>query len=526
MNEFDKILKQKLESYTETPPAEVFENISKHFPKRTAADFFSAYKYHLIAALAAIGIVTAVVIAYLPSNEETTSINPDKQLTENTTPDAPDTKVSEPMTYTKSSAADANSQEQIFEAKSSAPTPQSENRIDALNLNDTTICGNELLIEGSDVAKIKASDGLVLTKVASGVKISSKSYGTHALSLANGKSVKITFAEAEKLVASVAKTDLCYGEKLLVNTSEASSVRWNDAYYSVAKLNDGKYELSGLNTGKNSIVITTGEGRCTSKVMFDVNVANKLNYSISTKANYCSGKNGELTVKSDSKINYCRINGSDISCDGTFSGLGAGIYMVEINYANSCITYDTVLVRDKTNLNAFFESTKDAFNERAYTFRNYTRLDDSGNTQNVDFEWLVNGAVISSDYNFEYEFKSSGKYEVELIARIGDCESRYSETIGVTSSDFRIPNVFTPNGDGIGDEFTIKYNGTLLDYDLSIYTKAGQLVFHSQQIDNCWNGKISGNNDASEGVYFYVITATGEDNEKLSQKGTVQLIRR
>lgn len=526
MNEFDKIFKQKLEGYTETPPPEVFENVSKHFPKRTAAEFFSAYKYHLIAAVATIGIVAAVAIAYIPSSEATITTISDNTLTDNTTPDAPDTKESEPMTYTESAANNENSQELTFEAKSSELTPKSENRIDALNLNDTTICGNELLIEGIDISKVKVSDGLVLAKVASGVKVTGKSYGTHTLSLVNGNSAKITFVETEKLVASVAKADLCYGEKLLVNTSGASSLKWNDGYYSVAKLNDGKYELSGLNTGKNSIVITAGEGRCASKVMFDVNVASKLNYMVSTKANYCAGKNGELTVKSDSKINYCRINGSDISRDGIFTGLGAGIYMVEINYANSCVAYDTVLVRDKTNLNAFFESSKDAFNEKVYTFRNYTRLDDSGNTENVDFEWLVNGVVMTTDYNFDYEFKSNGKYEVELVARIGDCESRYSETIGVTSSDFRIPNIFTPNGDGIGDEFTIKYDGTLLDYDLSIYTKSGQLVFHSQQIDDYWNGKISGNNDASEGTYFYVITATDENNEKLTQKGTVQLIRR
>lgn len=528
MNEFDKILKHKLEGYTETPPPEVFENVSKHFPKRTAADFFSAYKYHLIASIATIGIVAAVVIAYLPANEELASVTPDNSPTQDITitSDASDVSTSAPMALTESESHDPNPTELMFQAKSSDPTPQSENKIDALNLNDTTICGNELLIEGVDIAKVKASNDLVLTKVASGVKISSKSYGTQTLSLVNGRSVKITFVETENLVASVAKADLCYGEKLLVNTTGSSSVRWNDSYYSVAKLNGGKYELTGLKTGKNSIEITTGEGRCTSKVMFDVNVASKLNYMVSTKANYCSGRNGELTIKSDSKINYCRINGSEISRDGIFTGLNAGIYMVEINYANSCVAYDTVLVRDKTNLNAFFESSKDAFNERAYAFRNYTRLDDSGNTQNVDYEWLVNGIVISTDYNFDYEFKSNGKYVVELVARTGDCESRYSETIGVTASDFRIPNVFTPNGDGIGDEFIIKYNGTLLDYDLSIYTKSGQLVFHSQQIDNYWNGKISGNNDAAEGAYFYVITATGENNEKLSQKGTVQLIRR
>jgi gliding motility-associated-like protein len=526
MNEFDKIFKQKLENYTETPPPKVFENVSKHFPKRTAAEFLSAYKYHLIATVAAIGVATAVIIAFLPSNEAINNVVPENLNPENITPDATDTNVSEPMSYTESSSTDANSTELTFVAKGSAPIPQSENRIDALNLNDTTICGNELWIEGIDIAKVKASEGLVLAKVASGVKINSKTYGVHTLSLSDGSSAKITFVEPERLVASVAKADLCYGEKLLVNTSGASSVKWNDTYYSVVKLNGGRYELSGLNAGKNSIVITAGEGSCASKVMFDVNVADKINFTVSTKPNYCSGKNGELTIKSGSKINFCRINGSEISRNGTFTGLNAGVYVVEVNYANSCAAYDTVLVADKSNLNTYFESTKNAFSERAYTFRNYTRLDDSGNTQNVDFEWLVNGVVITTDYNLDYEFPSNGKYEVELVARTGDCESRYSETINVMSSDFKIPNVFTPNGDGIGDEFTIIYDGTLLDYDLSIYTKSGQLVFHSQQIDNYWNGKVSGNNDASEGVYFYVITATGENNEKLNQKGTVQLIRR
>ena len=114
---------------------------------------------------------------------------------------------------------------------------------------------------------------------------------------------------------------------------------------------------------------------------------------------------------------------------------------------------------------------------------------------------------------------------VELVARTDECESRYSETIGVMSSDFRIPNVFTPNGDGIGDEFIVMYNGALSNYDLSIYTKSGQLVFHTQQPDKSWDGKISGNNEASEGVYFYVVTATDENGENISQKGTVQLLR-
>lgn len=520
MNDFDKILKQKLQGYTEVPPESVFENVCKNIPRRTFSDVLSSHKYLFISAAVAVTVVTAVLVAYLPKDEPSEPIS--NTTIENNTPDAPETNQSTDLLIA------AN-------GETSTPEPSNpklielisypENKVDALNLNDTIICGSELLIEGIDATKIKASKGLTLTKVASGVKLSSSVYGTHTLDLSNGNTVKVTFVEPEKLAAKASKTDLCNGEPLIVDVTSNSPISWNDEAYSVKRLNANKYELSGLNPGRNSILLMA-EGRCASKIAFDVNVAEKLNYSVSTKANYCSGSNGQIEIKSQSPISYCKISGKEISRSGIFTGLNAGTYIVEINYAKSCVAYDTVVVKDKNKLNVSFESTKDAFNDKAYNFRNYTKLDDSGNVQNVDFEWLVNGVVITTDYNFDYEFKTNGKYVVELVARTGDCESKYSEIVEVASNNFKIPNVFTPNGDGISDEFTVYYDGTLLDYELSIYTKSGQLVFHSQQIDNYWDGKLSGNNEASEGVYFYVITATSDKNEKLSHKGTVQLIRR
>ena len=44
MNDFDKILKQKLEGYTEVPPESVFENVCKNIPKRTFSEVLSAHK--------------------------------------------------------------------------------------------------------------------------------------------------------------------------------------------------------------------------------------------------------------------------------------------------------------------------------------------------------------------------------------------------------------------------------------------------------------------------------------------------
>jgi len=528
MNEFDKIFRQKLQGYTETPPPEVFENISSKFPKQTPSGILSAHKFHISVAVAVVGIATALVFALLPSSNDTNQ--PDNILTENITPDC--RKADMPVNA-NDNAAQSNSQtpkadviDNSSEIKSSEIMPESDNKIDILDLKDTIICGDELLLENLDFSKVKTSNGLTMSKTAAGVKLHADTYGEHSICTDGGKTTKITFVKPETIEAVASGSNLCYGEKLLVTMSESKAkLIWNDESYSVSKLASGKYEISGLHAGSNSIVIRTDSERCPSMLAFDVKMAEKPLYKLSTRPDYCYAGNGELAINAKSTVNYCRINGGETSQSGKFDGLAAGRYVVEINYANSCVLYDTVFVGGDTGIKASFKGTRSAFNDTRYDFSNLTELNASGSKQNLECVWYVDGVAMATSYNFDYEFPGCGEYTVELVASLGKCESRHSETIVVKSNNFRIPNIFTPNGDGIGDEFTVIYDGVLSDYDLSIYTRSGQLVFHSQQLDKYWDGKISGNNDASEGVYFYVVKATDKNGEIISQKGTVQLTR-
>lgn len=517
MNEFDKILKQKLQGYTETPPPEVFDNISSKLPKRTASDILSAYKYYFISAVAAVGIIVAVVFALLPSDEQL--ISTENNIVKNTTPDAPANLTdAAPVKSDNSIQLSSNESPNVMTSEFIA---QSENKVDILDLKDTIICGNELLLDDFDYSNIKISNGLTISRSASGVKLYANTYGEHTVTAQN-RVLKVTFVKPETIVASASKTNLCYGEKLTITTSESvTNLNWNNDGYSVARLGAGKFEITGLHSGDNSIIMTTASERCPSTISFNVNMAAKPVYALSTKPDFCSAANGEIAISTKSAVNYCRLNGGAESKNGTFAGLKAGKYIVEINYANSCALFDTVYVRENSGINATFESARNAFSDSKYDFTNTTKL----NGQAADCLWFVNGVAVSSDFNLSYEFQENGKYTVDLVVSTGECESRHSETIVVNATKFRIPNVFTPNGDGKGDEFVIRYDGILSDYDLSVYSRSGQLVFHSQQIDKYWDGKMSGNNDASEGVYFYVVTATDENGDNITQKGTVQLLR-
>ncbi len=89
---------------------------------------------------------------------------------------------------------------------------------------------------------------------------------------------------------------------------------------------------------------------------------------------------------------------------------------------------------------------------------------------------------------------------------------------------FSYPNAFTPNNDGRNDKFRVNLYGNQEYYDLSIYNRWGQRVFHTAEPAVGWDG-TSDNKPCDMGVYFYVLKAkclTGHEEE---QKGELTLIR-
>ncbi len=83
-----------------------------------------------------------------------------------------------------------------------------------------------------------------------------------------------------------------------------------------------------------------------------------------------------------------------------------------------------------------------------------------------------------------------------------------------------IPNVFTPNGDGINDYFEIKFlppYSTLLVFDGS-----GKQVYLKENYDNTWDGRDQNLNNLKEGTYWYILIPPGL---KRRYKGDVYLKR-
>ena len=90
-----------------------------------------------------------------------------------------------------------------------------------------------------------------------------------------------------------------------------------------------------------------------------------------------------------------------------------------------------------------------------------------------------------------------------------------------------IPNVFSPNGDGLNDYFFPRTTLTsgLITFNMNIYNRWGELIFQSSSLDGRgWDGTFN-NVPQPEGVYVYVIDGTFKDGQKEHHQGNVTLVR-
>ncbi len=102
-------------------------------------------------------------------------------------------------------------------------------------------------------------------------------------------------------------------------------------------------------------------------------------------------------------------------------------------------------------------------------------------------------------------------------------ESEVTINVEIPCKDFYVPNVFSPNGDGVNDTYLIKVE-FMSKYEIWIYNRWGKLVYHSQNPDAPWDGNIDGD-PASTGTYYYIIKATCLTGNSFEKHGFLTLIR-
>lgn len=142
------------------------------------------------------------------------------------------------------------------------------------------------------------------------------------------------------------------------------------------------------------------------------------------------------------------------------------------------------------------------------------------------YEWKLqpDDAVISTDRVLNVS--TEGTYQVTLYNGF-TCVTSQVQVVEDCRPRIFAPNAFSPNGNGVNDEFFAFPNDYVEDFEILIYTRWGEVVFTSKNKDFRWNGIYKGAL-LPPGTYAYIMkfsSSLAPEFGTIEQYGSVTLIR-
>ncbi|MEP7263683.1 MAG: choice-of-anchor L domain-containing protein [Bacteroidota bacterium] len=132
----------------------------------------------------------------------------------------------------------------------------------------------------------------------------------------------------------------------------------------------------------------------------------------------------------------------------------------------------------------------------------------------------------STEANPTHDYREPGYYKISLTAyNPANCENK--EIKEVTVAPLFIPSAFTPNGDGRNDIFPggLPADMDVNSYEVNIYNRWGQRIFHSENPAIGWNGTDADGSKAQSGSYVYEMKISDRLNKAFAFRGNLNLMR-
>lgn len=144
------------------------------------------------------------------------------------------------------------------------------------------------------------------------------------------------------------------------------------------------------------------------------------------------------------------------------------------------------------------------------------------------FSWLTSmDTKVGSDSIFTFDIPTFGAYYKLLVENNFGCkaEDRIEVLEGCEPVLF-LPDVFTPNGDDINDDFKIT-PAYITDFDLKVFNRWGELVFNSKNPEIKWDGKFKGKIFGNQ-LYPYTINYRSKyfpERGELQTRGSILILK-
>jgi large repetitive protein len=333
----------------------------------------------------------------------------------------------------------------------------------------------------------------------------------------------VTISQPAQITSTATSTDvLCNGDATgtaSVNASGGTGV----FAYNWSPAGGSNSSATGLAAGTYTCAITDANG-CTSTQTVTVTQPNALSASTNS-GNACAGLPVNISATANGGVapyTYAWDNGVTTAAQTVTVGITT-TFTVTITDANGCTTTGTSTATiDPSPTASFTSNATNGFFD--YTTGNLCFTDNSGGA--TTWLWDLNGNVNTQQSPcVTITAADTGTYCAQLlVANSAGCTDTTEVCFEIGHTDYFVPNVFTPNADGVNDVFFITNSG-MQNLHCEIYDRWGVLIYEWDTTTGGWDGHTTSGNEATDGVYYFVVVMKDFSDKEIVEKGFVHLIR-
>jgi gliding motility-associated-like protein len=336
-------------------------------------------------------------------------------------------------------------------------------------------------------------------------------------------SVAIVVNPLPALVAGTLDSLICIGNNTTLAATSPTAVSYN--WSPPVGLSDPSVgtPVATPNTNTNYIVEATDIKGCKAKDSVEVAIKQLPVFAIDpSSAGVCKGESVTITASGGDEYAWYPSN--------TLSTIDKPVTVATPDVTT---TYKAVVT---DNICAITDSV--------FTTINITSLSSIAVTKSNDIDCIIGSTILKATGGVIYNW-SPGTYLSDstipapiaaplqtttyyvLVSNASGCTGKDSITVNVfkgsVENGYKLPSAFTPNNDGNNDCFNVRKWGTLAALDFNVYNRWGNLIFHTTNASDCWDGTYQGKLQPS-GAYIYQIRAQALCGT-VYRKGTVVLVR-
>lgn len=349
---------------------------------------------------------------------------------------------------------------------------------------------------------------------ASGPMLTVANAGTYSVTTSNGcgsASAQVDVVQLPSPQVSISgPVQLCTGASVSLTANGASDYLWSTGSNapSITVTSAGTYSVVGTNAcGTDAADVT-------------VTALPEPVVSITGNTTFCSGGSTVLTATGNGPViwnNGATAPSITVTASGTYT----------VSNTNGCGTATDQVTVQQTNVVAVIEAS-------AVTgFAPFIVVFSAAGEPLGNIGWDLGDGTQASSGTVTHTFTEPGSYPVDLSLEVNGCSGSDQLIITVLApgqvpdaevSSIIVPNVITPNGDGMNDRLEPLLQ-RIVRMELRIYNRWGQEVAYLDRPGRTWDARGPSGEPVVEGTYFYAVEAWGGDGVDHSRTGSITILR-